>query len=248
MLKINALCVILTDRLIDGLQIMQISQLTNIKKYLIVATSMVMAVSATAVNAQEVEDNGGAFFGSKAPGKWTIGIRAARIDPNIEGIDDADAAGVVVGYEFATAIGSFKGTSAIELEYLQSDDTQLFAGSTANYDAESLGLFFTYRSAGQVYFKLKGGLVVNTLQAEGLPPAQTPDFQSTTIRDLESTNLAIGIGVGVRITDRASIELDYLQEAGSNDFVAQSDSDFAFAQQDGGTDLGVISLTGQLKF
>ena len=219
---------------------MQISQLTNIKKYLIVATSMVMAVSATAVNAQEVEDNGGAFFGSKAPGKWTIGIKAARIDPNIEGIDDADAAGVVVGYEFATAIGSFKGTSAIELEYLQSDTNQFFAGSGTSYDAESLGLYYTYRSAGQVYFKVKGGLAINTLQVNSVTPSQ--------VRDLESTNLALGIGLGVRITDNAHIELEYLQEAGSNDLEVGRDSDFIFAQQDGGTDLGIISLTGLYKF
>lgn len=217
---------------------MQLSQLKFRKIFFVSLFSVFALSNASAVNAQD--DNSGPFFGKNAPGKWTIGLKAASIDPNIEGISDADAAGVVLGYEFATSIGPWGGSSSIEIEYLQSDTEQFFVGSGTSYDAESLGIFYTYRSPGQVYFKVKGGLVTNTLQVNSVITSER--------RDLESTNIALGLGLGVRITDRALIELEYLQEAGSNDLEAGSDSDFLFAQQDGGTDLGIISLNGMYQF
>jgi len=211
-------------------------------KKLLLGTLLVASALAfgSVSHAQQDDDTSGPFFGNKAPGKWTIGLKAARIDPNIEDISDADALGIVLGYEFATSIGRLRGTSSVELEYLQSDTTQFFTGSGTNYDAEALGLYYTYRTAGRLYFKAKGGLTVNTLEIDSVIPSQ--NF------NLESTNLALGIGIGVRIGDRAQFEIDYLQEAGTNDLMAPSDNIIIGADQEGGTDLGILSLTGLVKF
>ena len=41
--------------------------------------------------------NDGFFFGKDAPGKWTIGPKLANVDPNVEGVKDSDAVGIVLG-------------------------------------------------------------------------------------------------------------------------------------------------------
>jgi len=66
----------------------------------------------------------GFFFGKKAKGKWTIGAKAANVDPNVQDVKDANAAGIVLGYEFAQAIGDSGGSSSVELEYITADNAR----------------------------------------------------------------------------------------------------------------------------
>ena len=197
-------------------------QSTLLKNRKVIISSLLTALAITfgpVANAQD--DNSGAFFGKNAPGKWTIGLKAAQIDPNIEEISDADAFGVVLGYQFANPIPGFGGTASVDLEFLQSDTTQFFNGSGTSYDAEILSLFFNYRSPGTLYYKVKGGLSVTTLEVNSINPSL--------IADEEDTSFALGLGLGVRVSDRGLIELEYTQETGD-------------------IDLGVVSLNGLLQF
>ena len=95
-------------------------------------------------------------YGENNRGKWIIGGKVANLDTNQAGVNDAEAAGVVLGYEFAQPIGE-DGTASVELEYLRGDETLISIEDPfqREYSTDVVNLFFTYRSGGQIYFKLK---------------------------------------------------------------------------------------------
>jgi len=163
------------------------------------------------------DSNSGPFFGKEAPGKWIIGLKVANIDPNVDDIQDADGVGIVLGYEFARSIGS-GGSSTFELEYIDGDDEG--AGDLLEYEANVLNAFFTYRSAGSLYFKVKGGLSYVDLDVNSLFGDEFED---------EDVSLAAGIGLGYRVQDYGVIELEYSQDSGDSD-------------------LGILGLNALLEF
>ena len=94
--------------------------LSKTKKIKLTSSVLALVALMFATTTYAQDDNSGPIFGKNAPGKWTIGVKAAQIDPNIEGISDADALGVVLGYEFANPIPRFGGTASVELDFIQS--------------------------------------------------------------------------------------------------------------------------------
>jgi hypothetical protein len=83
-------------------------------------------------------DNDGHFFGKKATGKWIVGVKVGKIDNNEEDIKDADAVGILLGYEFGTPIGG-SGSSTFELEYVSVDATNL--QGIGEYNADVINAF-----------------------------------------------------------------------------------------------------------
>ncbi len=153
------------------------------------------------------DPNSGPFFGKSAPGKWIIGGKVAKIDPNTPGVDvgDADAAGIVLGYEFARSIGDAGGSSTVEFEYITGDDN--VPEFDTNYDVEVANIFFTYRSAGELYYKVKGGLTYTNF-----------DISTLGIRnDFEDVSFGYGAGLGYRIGDLGVVELEYSADTGDSD-------------------------------
>ena len=163
---------------------------------------MLLAVSVS--NTAHAAGNDGTFFGNKAKGKWLIGVKAAKIDNNLEDLEDADGLGIILGYEFDKPIGD-NGTSTVELEYVQADDTDLFGFGT--YDADILNLFFTYRSAGTLYYKAKGGLTYTDIRID------TPGL----VDSFEDVSFAFGIGLGYHVGDLGVVELEYSLDTGDSD-------------------------------
>ena len=149
--------------------------------------------------------NDGPFFGKEAPGKWIIGVKAGDIDANTETVKDADAVGIVVGYEFDRVVGTAGGSSTVELEYIQGDETNI--PGFGSYEVDMLNLFFTYRTPGKLYFKAKGGLSYSDLLIT------TPAFDESN----EEVSLAAGIGLGFRVGDYGVIEIEYVDDTGDND-------------------------------
>jgi hypothetical protein len=160
---------------------------------------------ATQQTSLAADPDSGAFFGTNAPGKWIIGGKVAKIDANIANEKDADAAGIVLGYEFARSIGDLGGSSTIEFEYITGDASIPSLG--INYDVDVANIFFTYRSAGTLYYKLKGGLSYADFQ-----------FTDSIFRaDTEEVGLAFGIGLGYRVGDLGVVELEYSGDASDAD-------------------------------
>lgn len=184
---------------------MKTTSISNSPQALITRALICFVIAIFSLNATAQETPDGSFFGKRAAGKWIIGVKAGKIDANNEFIDDADAFGIVLGYEFDKAIGNFGGRSSFELEYLTGDETAI--DGLGSYEADVLNAFFTYRSAGSLYYKLKVGLSYSDVTLI------TP-FENI---ENEDVSIAGGIGLGYRIGDYGQIELEYSQDAGDND-------------------------------
>ena len=163
----------------------------------------------------------GPFFGKHAPGKWIIGAKAVNIDLNDSNIEDSTGVGIVLGYEFDKTILGGRGKSSFEIEYITGDEENFsFGGVNGTYEADIINAFFNYRSAGQVYFKLKGGLSFVDIDSQ---------IDGQLFDDFEDVSLAIGGGIGLRVSDAGRIELEYtLDSADAN--------------------VGQLSLNGLLSF
>ena len=173
----------------------------------VAATFAMLALASTQPLLAE-EENTGAFFGKNAPGKWIIGAKLAKVDPNTPGVDvtDADAAGIVLGYEFASAIGDGGGSATVEFEYITGDDNG-DSGAGVNYDADITNLFFTYRSPGKLYYKVKGGVTYT-------------DFDVSVLgvdSNFEDVSFGWGAGLGYRVGDLGVVELEYSADTGDAD-------------------------------
>lgn len=169
---------------------------------LIIALFLAFSNSA---NAEQRKANSGKFFGNDANGKWLIGLKAAKIDNNEEELRDANAVGIILGYEFDRPVGSTGGSTTVELEYLNASETN-YAG-LGTYDPDMLNLFFSYRSAGDLYFKLKLGGSYSSIDLN-LPGVDGNN---------EEFSFAGGLGLGYRIEDYGVVELEYSVDTGSND-------------------------------
>jgi len=205
-------------------------------KYCLVSLIGIMLSQSAMAQSNNPADTTGPFFGNEANGRWLIGLKGGKIDNNAEDIDDASAIGILLGYEFAKPVGN-GGSSTVELEYIAGNETEALNGA-ATYEADMLNLFMTYRSPGTLYFKFKLGLSYSNVDATGLfginrPPANNVgDFNEVPFNDIDSqedVSLAGGIGLGVRIKEDFTIELEHVSDAGDND-------------------LSLTTLTGVLRF
>jgi len=183
------------------------------KKISKLALSTLIAVACLSPLASHAnDDKTGPFFGKQAPGKWIIGGKVSKVDLNIPsstGRDtaDTDGAGIVVGYEFARPIGVTSGSSTIELEYLTADDNFEALGGS-DVDIEVANLFFTYRSEGKLYYKLKAGLSFANFTVSN------PLFEEFSSEDV---GLAGGVGLGYRVGDLGVLELEYQADTSDAD-------------------------------
>ena len=177
----------------------------KIKISLIFALTFGLVASYPVIAADNQRGNG-PFFGKQAKGKWIIGVKAGKIENNIETVKDADALGIVLGYEFDRPVGR-NGTSTIELEYITGDDTNLTLGNGTSYETDVLNLFFTYRSPGTLYLKAKAGLSYSDVELNSFGARATN----------EDVALALGIGIGYHVGDYGVVELEYSADSGEND-------------------------------
>lgn len=158
----------------------------------------------------------GTFFGHSADGKWIIGAKLVNVDPNIPEVSDADGMGVVLGYEFARPVGD-NGSSTVEIEYITTDATplSLFDPDTT-YESDIVNVFFTYRTPGRVYFKVKAGLSYIDRKISNAPFGLLTNTGEVLFAG-EEVALAAGLGFGLRINEYGVIEIEYSQDASDLD-------------------------------
>lgn len=153
-------------------------------------------------------------------GKWIVGLKAAQVElsglnTDAATLEEADAFGIVVGYEFNKSIGRTNGTASFEVELLTTSDTSIeqLDSSFGEYNADIINAFFGYRSSGQVFFKAKGGIsyVDASTNFNVFAPGVPADIQ------FDDFSFAGGFGVGVRLGKervRGIIELEYTGTTG----------------------------------
>jgi len=185
-----------------------------------------LMISQTTLAQIEDKDTSGPFFGNHATGKWMVGVKVGKIDNNIENTNDAEAAGIVLGYEFAKPIAG--GQASVEIEYIVGDETDR-EFSIGTYEAEMLNLFFTYRSPGALYYKVKGGLSYSNLDINVDRSLTVPgDFfvdisNPNATSSNEDVSLAAGIGIGYKFKNigntgnNALLELEHISASGDDD-------------------------------
>jgi opacity protein-like surface antigen len=153
----------------------------------------------------------GTWFGESANGKWMVGGKYANVKNNLQGADDASAAGLVLGYHFARPV-DFNGTASIEFEYLTSTSDGKFGeaseiGQAGVWDLDVWSIFFAYRTPGMVFFKAKlGGTQSDVTYANPAGDSKTSEFA-----------FAWGAGLGVKLGDMFLAELEYTVTTGDNE-------------------------------
>lgn len=154
----------------------------------------------------------GTWFGETASGKWMVGGKYATVKNGIKGVDDADVAGLVLGYHFARPV-DFNGTASIEFEYLTSTSDGTFSadsdlGVAGIWDLDAWSVFFAYRTPGMVFFKAKLG---------GMQSDVT--YANVAVGDSKKSEFAFawGAGLGVKLGDMFLAELEYSVTTGDNE-------------------------------
>ncbi len=173
------------------------SQITNLegkmKLFRIIAVLSILlfaVVNAQAASAQGVKPT--PYIGGK------LGLM--MVDGS--GFDDAINAGALVGMTLNQVQA---GSLAVEAELtLTLVDGEISGGP--DWDVTTLAGYGVYRSNGPIYFKGKAGLVYWDFDLDG--------FRGSS----DDIDLSIGIGGGLKISDKAALELEYT--------IIESDLDF----------------------
>lgn len=153
----------------------------------------------------------GTWFGENASGKWMLGGKYAVVKNGIKGVDDANAAGLILGYHFARPV-DFNGTASLEFEYLTTTSDGSFGadsefGQAGEWDVDGWNIFFAYRTPGMVFFKAKlGGMQSDVTYANPGGDTKTSEFA-----------FAWGAGLGVKLGDIFLAELEYTATTGDNE-------------------------------
>lgn len=152
-------------------------------KTLMYFLAVFLLVGATAANAQQNP----LYFTGK------VGV----MDADISGFDNAMNIGVTVGYDLYTdPMGGIVSAEG-ELTTTISDGDVTGGG---DWDADTLAVFGTYRSAGDLYFKGKLGYLDQDIKQAGSTAA---------IPNADGSGFAYGLGGGWRMDRASSLELEY---------------------------------------
>src|SRR5687768_7671536 len=120
------------------------------------------------------------------------------MDADISGFDNAMNIGVVAGYDLY--VDQMMGTFSVEGEFTTTlSDGDITGGG--DWDVDTLAVFGTYRSPGDLYFKGKLGYLDQDIKRVG--------GTTTTIPNADSSDFAYGVGGGWRLDRASSLELEY---------------------------------------
>ena len=133
-----------------------------------------------------------------AESPWYIGVKAGQMMLDADDAGDATNAGLVAGYRLSE--GDF-GTFAIEGEFttaISKGDITIL-GVPCDWDVVTVAMYGVYRSAGDVYFKGKIGV---------LNEDATISVAGNSVSESDS-GTSFGIGGGFRVGQSGSLEVEY---------------------------------------
>jgi len=168
-------------------------------KFKLHATTVLAAAIAVFSHLADAAENGTTWFGNTADGQWLVGIKAGPVSTNDNRFNDADNAALVLGYQFARAIGD-RGSVTAEFEYSDTySDGDLDVIPGASWHVPMWAGFLAYRTPGTVYFKAKLGILYSDIKTRDA---------GTIILDHSDTNLAFGGGLGVKLGARQNFLIE----------------------------------------
>jgi hypothetical protein len=188
------------------------SKLKATEKMLSSVKKTVLACCLLVASSTSFADSQTTWFGEAADGQWLAGVKLGAAAPDIDGYDDTFLGTIVLGYQFARPAGD-RGRSSIEFEISTSEDADISPSGlgilgTGEYDMHTFGVFFNYRSPGTVYFKGKLGLLDSNIDSR---------FDSGEKIKSNDASFALGLGFGVRLGGRTTLETEWVSSSGDND-------------------------------
>ena len=129
----------------------------------------------------------GMVFAAPASADWFFGAKAGPMMIDTSGISDTKNAGVVVGYDLGVAVGDL----ALEGEITKTVSSGDFIGLDVDVDTQAL--YLAFRTAGPMYFKVKGGYLNEDVSIGSVSASDSG----------MSYGVGVGFGVGV-----AQLELE----------------------------------------
>ncbi|HEC13649.1 MAG TPA: hypothetical protein ENI80_10475 [Acidiferrobacteraceae bacterium] len=175
---------------------------------------IVFCVSGLGINTPTLADNP-SWFGKKATGTWMAGVKAGNMIHEGKDFSNSTNAGLLVGYTFARPVGGAGGSTSVEFEMTTNIDKGNFGSGSVlttpgKWNVESKAVYVAYRSAGTVYFKGKlGGVIADVTTVR--------DSGATSNDTIEDAKVSLGAGLGMRLNEKANIELEWASGIGEND-------------------------------
>lgn len=132
-------------------------------------------------------------------GEWLVGVKGGAMLFDQSGVSSPTNVAVMAGYQVGVVLGDI----GVEGELTTSVKPGGFQGE--DVDLTGQGLFATFRSAGPLYLKAKGGVVSSEVSIGTVSERTTS----------EAYGLGVGLGLGI-----TQLELEYT--------LVDSDNDIAF--------------------
>lgn len=134
----------------------------------------------------------GAAFANDDSGVY-FGIKTGKLFVDIERSTNPSSEGALLGYRFDNGV-------AVEFEHTNSDTFVVdIDGTDADFDVDTNALYVVYRTQGQAFFKVKGGVLEEDVSADCR--------ECDSIKESE-TGFSAGFGVGLNAGDYAQFELE----------------------------------------
>lgn len=129
---------------------------------------------------------------ARPAGNFYGGIKAGSFISDIKGLDNAYPLGARIGYDYGRQW-------SLELDYLYGKYPASVNGVEEDLPGNSLGIYVSYRSPGDFYYIIRFGWIDLEIDA-----AQNFYFEQ-----VDNIDFSYGLGGGIKLTDKISLELDY---------------------------------------
>lgn len=85
-------------------------------------------------------------------GGFMVGVKTGKMKIDVDGVDDPNGHGFLVGYRSSQGFG-------VEFEHTNSESDFDIFGTVGDLEMETNALYVTYRTSGNFYGKVKAGLL-----------------------------------------------------------------------------------------
>lgn len=137
-----------------------------------------------------------AMTGAQAEGVYG-GLKYISAQTDVDGLNSADNAGVLIGYEFGK--DDLRWAIEGELTKSVSDGDGNVSGFPASWSVDTMALYGAVRYGQDLYVKGKVGFLREDAKISAGGASASGD----------DSGISYGLGVGYRATDRVSIEAEY---------------------------------------
>jgi hypothetical protein len=122
-----------------------------------------------------------------------IGLTAGKMMVDLDGLDDANSTGILMGYRFTDEL-------AVEGGFTKSSSANFTVqGVSGTWDVDVFAVYMAYRTPGDVYFKGKIGVLNEDVSVSS---------GSVSLAGSD-TGGSLGVGGGVKFGKTGALELEY---------------------------------------